>query len=772
MFKAIGTFIHKTPWWALILLGFSTLAFLVVFTTPFQLLRLSESGSNPEERRQIKKEIESAWVDSGLGVAEGVVAGFRERATDPARKAELDKAMDEISRARQEILNAEKDGSKAAKQAAKEAANTANEIAQNAVAAAMESVREAAEGVFENAHDRRIEIEEARNNIADSLKTAGVTNMDALKAIDEQLAAAKKLEDAAKKALDELTRSMNNDEIKLNIGGNGVQISTGNNTIKNTIKNTLKNANKQSAQDGKNEKSSAKSDDALKFDGTINGTRLKGSIDLSGTAIPPIKVETVDIVGSPPLPPLPPTPLAPEIRNDIRKSVTTAAKRIGLGSILILIFIPVFIVTLFAKYFIDRARRATAYAETQTREAEFQSANRQIVEARLQALQAQVEPHFLYNTLANVQALTEVDPPLANKMVGHLIQYLRAALPKMRETTSTVGQEVELVRAYLNILKIRMGDRLAFDIAVPAELETLPFPPLMLPSLVENAIKHGLEPQRDGGRIDVIAEKIGEDGVGNDGATIRMIVKDTGRGLTDAPSQAGGGVGLSNIRERLQALFGDCAKLTLESNEPKGVVATIDVPAAPTATMAAFSATGETPARTRFGNATAKPAQPAPSGFAARTWWIARRTHSIWLRILTAIFIGVVIVLGVGLLLSLVGIVTGVMPVTLFNHLELSGIEGMAFGSVVLLAAFCLLVLVAVILAVLAYGLGVLFGFLLVGIPIIVLISAFPAMAPFILVGLIVWWFMKRGKKKASNEKLAALAGQQSAQEANSSAEN
>ncbi len=767
MFKAFGTFIHKTPWWALILLGLSTLAFLVIFTTPFQLLRLSESGSSPEERRLIQKEIESAWVDSGLGVAEGVVASFRERATDPARKAELDQAMEEISRARQEISNAEKDGSKAAKEAAKEAANAANEVAQNAVAAAMESVREAADGVFENARDRRIEIEEARRNIADSLKTAGVTSPDALKAIDEQLAAAKKLEDAAKKALDELTRSMNKDEIKLNIGGDGVKISTDNNIIKNTIKNTLKNANKQRALDSKNEKASAKSDDALKFDGTINGTRLKGSIDLSGTAIPPIKVETVDMVGSPPLPPPPPpTPLAPEIRKDIHKTVTTAAKRIGLGSILILIFIPVFIVTLFAKYFIDRSRRATAYAETQTREAEFQSANRQIVEARLQALQAQVEPHFLYNTLANVQALTEVDPPLANKMVGHLIQYLRAALPKMRETTSTVGQEVELVRAYLNILKIRMGDRLAFDIAVPTELEALPFPPLMLPSLVENAIKHGLEPQRDGGRIDVVAERIGGDGVGNGGATIRMIVKDTGRGLTDAPTQAGGGVGLSNIRERLQALFGDRAKLTLESNDPKGVVATIDVPAAPIAVMAAFTATGAVP-RSLFGNAPTKPVEPSPKGFAARSWWIARKTHSLWLRVLTSVFIGVVVLLGVGLLLGLAALASGALPVNLSGH-ELVGVDGMAFGSIALLAAFCLLVLVAIILAVLAYGLGVLFGFLLVGIPAIIAISLFPAMAPFILVGLIVWWFMKQSKKK----KLAAAARRQAEQEAINSAEN
>ena len=138
-------------------------------------------------------------------------------------------------------------------------------------------------------------------------------------------------------------------------------------------------------------------------------------------------------------------------------------------------------------------------AEQKRREAEYHRMSQQVTEAKLSALQAQVEPHFLYNTLASVQALTEVDPQQANAMTGHLIQYLRNALPKMRESVSTVGQEIELVRAYLNILQMRMGKRLAFDIDVPPELMDAPFPPLMLPSLVENAIKHGLEPQREGG---------------------------------------------------------------------------------------------------------------------------------------------------------------------------------------------------------------------------------------------------------------------------------
>jgi hypothetical protein len=132
--------------------------------------------------------------------------------------------------------------------------------------------------------------------------------------------------------------------------------------------------------------------------------------------------------------------LSPDVRDDIRAKVSGDVWRIGIGSALILLFIPLFMMLLIAKYFIGRSRRALAFAEEKNLEAKISDVSRQITEARLQALQAQVEPHFLYNTLANVQALTEIDPPAANAMVGHLIQYLRAALPKMRESTSTIGQ--------------------------------------------------------------------------------------------------------------------------------------------------------------------------------------------------------------------------------------------------------------------------------------------------------------------------------------------
>jgi sensor histidine kinase YesM len=154
-------------------------------------------------------------------------------------------------------------------------------------------------------------------------------------------------------------------------------------------------------------------------------------------------------------------------------------------------------------------------------------------------------------------------------MTGHLIQYLRNALPKMREGISTVGQEVELVRAYLNILQMRMGKRLAFEIAVPPELMESPFPPLMLPSLVENAIKHGLEPKAEGGTLTVRAEIVH--------GKLAVTVADTGLGFGRADT-AGTGIGLANIRERLKLLYGDKASMVVADNLPSGTVVTITVP--------------------------------------------------------------------------------------------------------------------------------------------------------------------------------------------------
>jgi signal transduction histidine kinase len=192
---------------------------------------------------------------------------------------------------------------------------------------------------------------------------------------------------------------------------------------------------------------------------------------------------------------------------------------------------------------------------------------RTALQARLSALQAQVEPHFLYNTLANLKHLVRTDPEAAQLMLDHLVAYLQNALPDMRSVSSTLERELALARAYLSIMQIRMGHRLRFRIEVGDDLLALPFPPAMLISLVENAAKHGLERASRPGEIVI--------GAAMHGARLRVTVRDDGVGLTE---QMGQGFGLSNIHERLQLLYGERASLTVESAQPSGVEAALAIP--------------------------------------------------------------------------------------------------------------------------------------------------------------------------------------------------
>jgi LytS/YehU family sensor histidine kinase len=193
----------------------------------------------------------------------------------------------------------------------------------------------------------------------------------------------------------------------------------------------------------------------------------------------------------------------------------------------------------------------------------------------MQMMQAQVEPHFLFNTLASIDHLIETDPARASTMQKHLIAYLRAALPQMRENATDLGREVDLVGAYLEILKVRMEERLQVSFNVPNGLRSADFPPMMLQSLVENAIKHGLEPKAEGGRLDVSAEIVHGD--------LHVVVADTGLGFAPGgASTSGTGLGLTNIRERLKLLYGDRAHLVIEANQvdgaPEGTRVSITVP--------------------------------------------------------------------------------------------------------------------------------------------------------------------------------------------------
>jgi signal transduction histidine kinase len=215
-----------------------------------------------------------------------------------------------------------------------------------------------------------------------------------------------------------------------------------------------------------------------------------------------------------------------------------------------------------------RERQLADQAHYQAKE---QLHEKQALQARLRLLQAQVEPHFLFNTLASVQRLIETNPPAASAMLEDLGQYLRAALPDMRETQSTVGRELSLAGAYLGIMRVRMGERLTFRLDVCDGVRDLPFPPTMLLSLVENAIKHGVGDLARG-KITVSASAAA--------GSLELRVSDNGAGF-DPHSPAG--VGLSNIRERLEALYGSAARLLLEEHgTDPGVTATIQIPHAHT----------------------------------------------------------------------------------------------------------------------------------------------------------------------------------------------
>jgi hypothetical protein len=207
-------------------------------------------------------------------------------------------------------------------------------------------------------------------------------------------------------------------------------------------------------------------------------------------------------------------------------------------------------------------------AKAEARAAE-ESLRRQVVEARMAAMQAQVEPHFLFNTLASIDHLIEVDPPRASTMQKNLIALLRAAMPAMRETQATLGRELQVVRPYLEIMKMRMQERLRAEVAVPEGLHSADFPPMMLQSLVENAIKHGLEPRPEGGAVSVAAEV--------QHGKLAVTVADTGVGFGRAAT-GGTGTGLESIRERLKLIYGAEAELRIAENAPHGTRATIVVP--------------------------------------------------------------------------------------------------------------------------------------------------------------------------------------------------
>ncbi len=200
--------------------------------------------------------------------------------------------------------------------------------------------------------------------------------------------------------------------------------------------------------------------------------------------------------------------------------------------------------------------------------------------ARLDLLQSQLEPHMLFNTLANLRALIAADPARAQEMLDHLIAFLRATLDASRQGAHPLADEFARIADYLALMQVRMGERLRASVALPPELAAIAVPPLLLQPLVENAIKHGIEPQRGPGELHVSAAL--------DGATLVLRVADSGRGLEAAaaargrePGAPGSGFGVAQVRERLHRLHGAAASFTLAPRADGGTLAEIRLPLAP-----------------------------------------------------------------------------------------------------------------------------------------------------------------------------------------------
>lgn len=238
-----------------------------------------------------------------------------------------------------------------------------------------------------------------------------------------------------------------------------------------------------------------------------------------------------------------------------------------------MLIVTVMITAVISVFFGNRERVLVAEAIAADQKARAEAIERQAMQTQLQLLQAQIEPHILFNTLANVQGLIAIDAPRAQQMLDQFIVYLRATLTSSRAGSTTVGQEFALLDAYLGLMCVRMGARLAYSLDLPEALRGAALPPMLLQPLVENAILHGLEPKIDGGRIEVSAASA--DGM------LTLTVSDTGLGLAQPPAKAGTHLGLKNTRERLHALYGERASLTLVPNHPAGAIAHLTLPVSP-----------------------------------------------------------------------------------------------------------------------------------------------------------------------------------------------
>jgi signal transduction histidine kinase len=232
-----------------------------------------------------------------------------------------------------------------------------------------------------------------------------------------------------------------------------------------------------------------------------------------------------------------------------------------------LIGIGILFGTIITYFFFSQERISQARAEMQEERIKRLDSEKKVLETHLKMLQAQIEPHFLFNSLSTVLSLVETDREKAGRMLTDLIHYLRVSLSKTRAENTTIGQEMEMARAYLDIYKIRMGDRLQYRIQSEDRLKETAIPPMLVQPLLENAVKHGLETTVEGGIVTITTN--------SNHHKIRITVTDTGKGLDETGDA---GFGLTNIRERLHSLYGKEGRVILEENSPSGLKATIEIP--------------------------------------------------------------------------------------------------------------------------------------------------------------------------------------------------
>jgi len=223
---------------------------------------------------------------------------------------------------------------------------------------------------------------------------------------------------------------------------------------------------------------------------------------------------------------------------------------------------------LIASIFFAREREWRAQARLDEERLRFERVEREATLANLRALQAQIEPHFLFNTLANVSSLIDAEPATARRMLESFIRFLRASLAATRREQTTLADEAELISSFLQVLEVRMGARLRHRVDVAPELAAFELPPMLLQPVVENAIRHGLEPKVEGGEVAFRARR--------EGAQVVLEVEDTGVGFG---ATTRGGVGLSNLRDRLKLLYGERASLTIGENTPAGTRVVLRLPA-------------------------------------------------------------------------------------------------------------------------------------------------------------------------------------------------